>query len=166
MAVVSHFIAARRGEVDAQVAALQQQRQQLQTELAAAEKEREQLPALSAQHRDLERERAADEEQYNTYEKRLRDARFSHEMDSEKIASISVIQNATVAPKPVSPLPPILAVPVVLVLALLLAGLTATFADYYGWHWPGAWPGALKAERVREGLRDELYRLTDHVRRR
>jgi uncharacterized protein involved in exopolysaccharide biosynthesis len=166
MAVVSHFIAARRGEVDAQVAALQQQRQQLQTELAAAEKEREQLPALSAQHRDLERERAADEEQYNTYEKRLRDARFSHEMDSEKIASISVIQNATVAPKPVSPLPPILAVPVVLVLALLLAGLTATFADYYGWHWPGTWPGALKAERVREGLRDELYRLTDHVRRR
>jgi hypothetical protein len=96
----------------------------------------------------------------------LRDARFSHEMDSEKIASISVIQNATVAPKPVSPLPPILAVPVVLVLALLLAGLTATFADYYGWHWPGTWPGALKAERVREGLRDELYRLTDHVRRR
>ena len=84
IAVVKQFIAARKGEIDAQIGTLQARRSELQAQLEVSEREREQMPALSTQHRDLVRERTAHEEQYNTYQKRLRDARFSPQMDTRR----------------------------------------------------------------------------------
>jgi len=136
IAVVNKFIAARKGEINTQIKTLEARRAELQTQLDASLLEREQMPGLSTQHRDLVRERTAHEDQYNTYMKRLRDARFSGQMDTEKIASISVVQKASVAPDAVTPLPPVLGIPVVLVLAFAFAGLSATLADHYNWTWP------------------------------
>jgi uncharacterized protein involved in exopolysaccharide biosynthesis len=161
IAVVRQFIAARKGEIDAQVATLQSRRGELQVQLEASERERVEMPALATQHRDLVRERTAHEDQYNTYVKRLRDARFSHQMDTEKIASIGVVQKASVAPEPVTTLPPMLGIPLVLVLALLLAGLTATLADHYRW----TWADNLDKDRFRAELH-KLHRLADQALRR
>jgi uncharacterized protein involved in exopolysaccharide biosynthesis len=161
IAVVRQFIAARQGEINTQVVALQNRRGELQAQLEQSERDREQMPALSTQHRDLLRERVAQEDQYNTYLKRLRDARISHQMDTEKIASISVVQKASVAPEPVTPLPPLLGVPLVLVLALLLAGLTATVADHYGW----SVSNNLDAAYVKAGI-TRLHRMADEALRR
>ena len=156
--VVKGFIAARRGELDSQIGSLQQRRKDLQAELAAAEGERTQMPTLSSQYRDLRRERDALEEQYNTYQKRLRDARVSHEMDNEKIASISVFQKATLAPEAVWPLPPMVGGVVVVVLAALLGALAATIADYYNWNWPDSWNA--------QNVRVSVSRLAEQARRR
>jgi uncharacterized protein involved in exopolysaccharide biosynthesis len=161
IAVVRQFIAARQGEIQTQVDTLQNRRAELQKDLERSEKEREEMPALSTQHRDLLRERAAHEDQYNTYLKRLRDARLSHQMDTEKIASISVVQKASVAPEAVAPLPPMLGIPLVLVLALLLAGLTATLADHYRW----TWANDLDKDRVKAELH-KLHRMADQALRR
>ena len=158
LGVVKQFIVARKGEVDGQIAALEKRREELRGELTATEHERVQLPALASQDHDLRRERDANEEQYNTYQKRLRDARFSREMDTEKIASISVIQKSTVTPEAIWPLPPVLAIAVVLLLATMIAGLAATLADHYRWTWPAIWN--------RAAVKDGLYRLAEHARRR
>ena len=161
IAVVKQFIAARKGEIDAQVDTLQKRRAELQAQLETTEREREQMPALSTQHRDLVRERTAHEDQYNIYLKRLRDARFSHQMDAEKIASISVVQKASVAPEPVTPLPLMLGIPLVLVLSLLLAGLTATVTDHYGWRVSNN----LDAAYMKAGI-TRLHRMADEALRR
>lgn len=159
--VVKQFIAARKGEIDAQVAALESRRAELQAQLEVSVREREQMPALATQHRDLVRERTAHEDQYKTYLKRLRDARFSHQMDTEKIASISVVQKASLSPEPVTPLPAMLGIPLVLVLALLLAGLTATLADHYRWPWAENFDkDRVKAELLR------LHQMADRAMRR
>jgi len=161
IAVVRQFIAARQGEISVQVDTLQKRRGELQAQLEQSERDRQEMPALSTMHRDLLRERAAQEDQYNTYLKRLRDAQISHQMDTEKIASISVVQKASVAPEAASPLPPALGIPLVLALALLLAGLTATLADHYRW----TWPDNLDRARVRSELH-KLNRLADQAWRR
>jgi uncharacterized protein involved in exopolysaccharide biosynthesis len=161
IAVVRNFIAARQGEIQTQVDSLQKRRGELQTELEESERDRVEMPALSTQHRDLLRERAAQEDQYNTYLKRLRDARISHQMDTEKIASISVVQKASVAPEPVTPLPPVLGIPLVLVLALLLAGLAATLGDHYRW----SWPDQIDKDRVKAELH-RMHHLADQAWRR
>jgi uncharacterized protein involved in exopolysaccharide biosynthesis len=156
IAVVNRFIAARKGEMDAQVGSLQQRRGELQTEFTTLDRERSQMPTLSSQYHDLRRERDAHEEQYVTYQKRLRDARFSHQMDNEKIASISVFQQATLAPEPIWPLPPALGMCAVLMLSFIVATLGATLADHHGWRWPVEW----NAARVR----DDFHRISDQVR--
>jgi uncharacterized protein involved in exopolysaccharide biosynthesis len=156
--VVKQFIAARRGELDAQIGTLQKRRNELQNDLEESEAEREHLPALSSQYRQLRRERDALEEEYNTYQKRLADAHVSHEMDNEKIESISVFQKATLAPEAVWPLPPALGSVVVIVLSALTAALAATVAEYYGWMWPATWNA--------HGVRGGMLRLAEHARRR
>jgi uncharacterized protein involved in exopolysaccharide biosynthesis len=160
IAVVRQFIATRKGEIDGQIGSLQQRRDQLSAQLNESERERAQLPALASRYADLRRERDANEEQFNIYQKRLRDARFSHEMDTEKIASISVIQKATLAPEAIWPLPPALGIVVVLVLSSLVAGLAATLADHYRWTWPGTW----RTPPNMMPIRDEILRLAQHAR--
>jgi len=150
--VVKHFISGRKAEVGAQVASLQRKRDGFQGQLDDWEAERVQLPALTSAYRQLRRERDAHEEQYNVYQKRMRDARLSHEMDTEKIASISVIQKATLAPAAIWPLPPAVGFVVVLVLAAGIAGLAATLADTYHWTWPDATPAAGALNRVRRAV--------------
>ena len=106
-------------------AQLEQAHQKLEIEFA-------QLPNLSTRNRELRRERDAFEEQYSTYLKRLRDARLSHEMDAEKIASINVIQSAAPSPEPIWPLRRELALALGLLIAVAVAGLVATLVDTLG----------------------------------
>lgn len=52
---------------------------------------------------NLKRDFALNETNYQTYVKKLEEARISDEMDSQKMANISVLQTATVPSKPVKP---------------------------------------------------------------
>jgi uncharacterized protein involved in exopolysaccharide biosynthesis len=81
---------------EARAASLQQQLDQLDTELAG-------IPDKERQLRVLVRNRDTAEENYQTYVRRLETARISDEMDREKIANISVIQEAKVPSAPVRP---------------------------------------------------------------
>ncbi len=173
LAVVKQFIGARKGEVDSQIGLLQQRRAELVADLAKSEAERDQMPALSSAHRQLRRDRDAGEAQYATYEKRLQEARLSHEMDNEKLASISVIQKASVTPEAIWPLPPVPGIAVVLVLAFAIAVLSATLADHYGWTWPSHWDAEhlregylVPAERARRVFKEEYDRIVEQARRR
>jgi len=165
LSVVRNFIGARRGELDTQIAGLQERRGNLKSQLTDAERERMNLPQLASQYHDLRRERDAKEEQYNIYQKHLRDARFSSEMDTEKIASISVIQRATVTPEAIWPLPVALGIPLVLLLASLTAGLAAMVAEHYGWTWPEAWNQEMARNEIQR-VRNELERALTRVRQR
>lgn len=60
-----------------------------------------QVPQMQNRYRDLMRERDAMEKNYETYSKKLEEARVSAEMDAQKIANISVIQ------APVAPISPV-----------------------------------------------------------
>jgi uncharacterized protein involved in exopolysaccharide biosynthesis len=61
------------------------------------------FPQLDKTLRGLRRERDALEESYQTYLKRLEEARISEEMDRQKIANISVIQEGAVPRRPILP---------------------------------------------------------------
>ncbi len=52
---------------------------------------------------NLKRDFAINEANYQTYVKKLEEARISDEMDSQKMANISVLETATVPTKPVKP---------------------------------------------------------------
>jgi uncharacterized protein involved in exopolysaccharide biosynthesis len=130
--VVQKFIANRRAEVEREVGVFERKKQELSAKLAQTKLELRELPTLSAEYRRLRRERDADEEQYNTYQRRLRDARLSAEMDREKITSISVIQPASTAPEPVWPPSKMATIPMALVLSLVFGGLAAVLAERLG----------------------------------
>ena len=53
--------------------------------------------------RDLERELSINEDNYKIYTEKLEEARISDEMDRQKIASISVIEEAIIPKRPVKP---------------------------------------------------------------
>ena len=90
------------------------------------------LPRLSTQYRRLRRDRDADEEQYRTYKRRLRDARHSGEMDRQKIASINVIQPGTPSARPIWPPSKPASASLALVLAAIAGGLAAVATDRFG----------------------------------
>jgi uncharacterized protein involved in exopolysaccharide biosynthesis len=75
----------------------------LEGQLAYLDGELEIIPAKERELRDLSRERDIAEQNYQTYLKKLEEARISDEMDREKIANISVIQKAAVPRVPVRP---------------------------------------------------------------
>jgi len=131
IAVVELFIAARQEERENEVAILEGTRAQLQEQIAIVDQDLAEMPRLAAQYREVRRERDANEEQYSTYLKRLREARLSHEMDSEKLASINVIQPAFPAPIPVWPTGYLLSSVVVLVVAIISGVLCATLCDAF-----------------------------------
>jgi len=130
--VVQRFIANRKEEMNEELASLQTKKDALQKQLTVTSRELSELPALSVRYRSLRRQRDADEEQYGTYSRRLRDARLSTEMDREKLASINVIQMASPSPRPVWPPRKSLSVPVALVLALGAGVLCAIALDRIG----------------------------------
>jgi uncharacterized protein involved in exopolysaccharide biosynthesis len=82
---------------------LEERKADIEAQLAALEDELQQLATLSQRYRDLRRERDANEEEYKTYSKKLEDARVSGEMDDQKIANISVIQAAIAPLEPATP---------------------------------------------------------------
>ncbi len=130
--VVEDFIATRKAEIDGELAALEQRREELSTELGEVTQELAMLPTLSAEYRSLVRARDADEEQHGTYLRRLRDARLSGEMDRERIASINVIQRGTPAPEPVWPPGKAMGSGVAMLLALVMAGLAVALLERMG----------------------------------
>lgn len=130
--VVKRFIAQRKAEVDKELDALEAQRLLVTEELAVIEAELAEMPALSSEYRRLASERDGDEEQYQTYRKRLHEARISSEMDRERIASINVIQPASPAPRPVWPPSKPISVVVALGLALIAALLVVIGLDRVG----------------------------------
>jgi len=81
---------------EARAASLKGQLQQLNGEIQS-------LPRLEGKYRDLVRERDAIEKNYQTYSQKLEEARISREMDEQKIANISVIQEPVLPVTPVSP---------------------------------------------------------------
>lgn len=130
--VVQRFIQRRKNEVGGELSSLEEKKAELEEKVELTARELAELPALSARYRSLVRQRDADEEQYRTYAKRLRDARLSSEMDREKMASINVIQPASPSPQPVWPPQKSVTVPVALVLALLAGSLAAVLLDRIG----------------------------------
>ncbi len=132
MTVVRRIIARRKAEVNRELAAMEEKHGLLLAKLEGTEGELRQFPTLSADYRRLRRERDADEQQYATYQQRLRDARLSAEMDSEKLASINVIQPASTAPAPVWPPSKTTSVPIALFLALVSGALAAVLVDRLG----------------------------------
>lgn len=130
--VVKGFIAQRKAEIQQELQALQARHAALEETLAETASELAQMPRLSAEYRRLARERDGDEEQYRTYSKRLRDARLSSEMDREKIASINVIQPASLAPRPVWPPSKGASIAFATVLALIAAVLLVVLLDRIG----------------------------------
>lgn len=132
IAVVRRFIAQRKNDMGSELAALEAKKAEVQTDLDATIAELKQMPTLSARYRALVRQRDADEEQYRTYARRLRDARLSSEMDREKIASINVIEPASPSPRPTWPPRKAVTLPVALVLSLLAGALAALLLDRIG----------------------------------
>lgn len=130
--VVERFIANRRWENEREAKLFEEKREALLAKLAQTEEELKAFPTLSAEYRALRRERDADEEQYATYRRRLRDARLSSEMDQEKIASISVIQPASTGPEPVWPPSKSVSLPLVWALSLLAGALVVLGVERLG----------------------------------
>jgi uncharacterized protein involved in exopolysaccharide biosynthesis len=95
----------------------------LLAQLAQVEEQLGRQTATDAQYRELLRDRESNEKNYQTYLQKLEEARISDAMDREKIASISVIQDATV---PLSPIWPSKALNT-------LVGVIIGLAIGYGW---------------------------------
>jgi uncharacterized protein involved in exopolysaccharide biosynthesis len=125
-AVVEQFIEKRKAVVNEELLIMEEKRLASLQRLDATEAELAQLPSLAAEHRRLVRERDAEEEQYSTYMRRLRNARLSGEMDQERIASINVIQPALPPPAPVWPPKKAPSFALALILALIAAGAVVT----------------------------------------
>ncbi|MDR4497503.1 MAG: P-loop NTPase [Candidatus Scalindua sp.] len=87
--------------------ALLQSQEAISTEfkeqLKALDKEIQTLDLWEDGLRDLEREQIINENNYKIYIGKLEDARISDEMDRQKIASISVIEEAIIPNRPVKP---------------------------------------------------------------
>jgi uncharacterized protein involved in exopolysaccharide biosynthesis len=132
IAVVKRFISERQKERDAEIALLEEKRAALEDEVTRVNQDLADLPVLSTRYREIRRERDANEEQYQTYAKRLRDARLSHEMDREKLASINVIQPAFPAPAPVWPAGYLVSGIIVIIASIVCAVLCATLCEALG----------------------------------
>jgi uncharacterized protein involved in exopolysaccharide biosynthesis len=87
------------GEVFAEVG----RRKGLEGQLAAVESELQELPNHTRAYGALLRERDAAERRHRIYAERLEQALISDEMDRQKIANISVIQQARRQPEPARP---------------------------------------------------------------
>ena len=131
-AVVQGFIDDRMTQLDLQLQPLIDKRDGLNERIIEIDAELAAMPSLAAEHRRLERERNADEEQYSHAVGRLRDARLSSEMDTEKIASVNVIQPASVTPRPVWPPSKPASVSIMAILSVVVGVLFVAFLDRVG----------------------------------
>jgi len=90
-------------DAQGQLLSLEAKKTRIEQQLAALDVELTSLPRLDAEYRDLIRERDTDEKNYQTYTSNLEQARISGEMDRQKIANVSVIQEGAVPSEPISP---------------------------------------------------------------
>lgn len=75
----------------------------LASQIAAIDAEIREINLRERELQNFKRELAMNEANYQTYVKRLEEARISDEMESQKMANISVLQAATVPTRPVAP---------------------------------------------------------------
>jgi uncharacterized protein involved in exopolysaccharide biosynthesis len=101
----------------------QARRDSLLGQIEQIEKQLGEQTSADAQYRDLLRERQANEKNYQAYLEKFEEARISEEMDREKIANISVIQDVAVPLNPVWPSKSL----------NLLVGMVLGLAIGYGW---------------------------------
>jgi uncharacterized protein involved in exopolysaccharide biosynthesis len=148
IAVVKRFIRERQAEREVEVQLVRKRRADLQDQVFKIDKDLSDMPVLSARYREIRRERDANEEQYRIYSKRLRDARLSHAMDREKLASINVIQPAFPAPAPVWPRGYLLSGAVVVVVSIMIGLLCATLTESFALRLP-SWLEARGADSGR-----------------
>ena len=71
--------------------------------IAGIDNEIRQLESREREFQNLKREVVLNESNYQTYQKKLEEAKISDDMDKQKIANISVIQTASVPIQPVKP---------------------------------------------------------------
>lgn len=90
-------------EAGAERAALVAKRAPLQRQAAEIDKALAAIPVQERGLRALQRRREQDERNYQTYVRRLEEARISKEMDRERIADVVVIQRASVPLQPIGP---------------------------------------------------------------
>lgn len=73
------------------------------SQIAEIDSEIREINLREREWQNLKRDFAMNEANYQTYVKKLEEARISDEMDSQKMANISVLQTATVPSRPVKP---------------------------------------------------------------
>jgi len=91
----------------AELASLEVRFTQQKQQLESLNKEIQELDLQENQVHDLRRELSSNEQMYQTYSKRLEDARISDDMDLQKMTSISLVERASVPIGPVSPSKPL-----------------------------------------------------------
>ncbi|MGO9533748.1 MAG: GumC family protein [Syntrophobacteraceae bacterium] len=91
----------------AELASLEVRFTQEKQQLESLNKEIQELDLQENKVQDLRRELASNEQMYQTYSKRLEDARISDDMDLQKMTSISLVEKASAPIAPVSPTKPL-----------------------------------------------------------
>ncbi|MGO9689572.1 MAG: GumC family protein [Syntrophobacteraceae bacterium] len=92
-----------KAELASQEIRFTQEKQQLES----LNKEIQELDLQENKVQDLRRELASNEQMYQTYSKKLEDARISDDMDLQKMTSISLVEKASAPIGPVSPSKPL-----------------------------------------------------------
>jgi polysaccharide chain length determinant protein (PEP-CTERM system associated) len=90
-------------QTKAELSSFEAKMKTIREQLASLDNQIKELDRREKDLRHLERERAINEENYQTYVKKLEESRITAEMDQEKMVSVRVIQTATVPAKPVKP---------------------------------------------------------------
>ncbi|NIS73708.1 MAG: hypothetical protein GTO08_00170 [Deltaproteobacteria bacterium] len=90
-------------QTKAELSSFEAKMKTIREQLASLDNQIKELDRREKDLRYLERERAINEENYQTYVKKLEESRITAEMDQEKMVSVRVIQTATVPAKPVKP---------------------------------------------------------------
>jgi uncharacterized protein involved in exopolysaccharide biosynthesis len=91
----------------AELASLEVRFTQQKQQLESLNKEIQELDLQENKVQDLRRELASNEQMYQTYSKRLEDARISDDMDLQKMTSISLVEKASAPVRPFSPTKPL-----------------------------------------------------------
>lgn len=94
-------------DTKAELASLEIRFTQQKQQLESLNKEIQELDLQENQVHDLRRELSSNEQMYQTYSKRLEDARISDDMDLQKMTSISLVERASAPIRPVSPSRPL-----------------------------------------------------------
>ncbi len=108
----------------------------LDKELSKLEESLKLLPLRNKQLRDLIRQRDSDEANYQSYLKKLEEARLLVEMDLQKMAGISVLQRAAVPLKAIWPQKRVFLAAAVIIGLLVAAGL-ALVSEWHSESFPG-----------------------------
>lgn len=109
--VVKDFISAQekageqqeKSRIQAAIRAQQAKIENIASQIAEIDAAIREINLREREWQNLKRDFAMNEANYQTYVRKLEEARISDEMDSKKMANISVLQTATAPAKPVKP---------------------------------------------------------------